>query len=637
MRYMALWRGQKLINFVMANRHDTSAPLCLFVRLFAFVPERLQKPILYSVMLICLQIIRGAAPVFALPVAQPAVKILYLEMDAKDAEILFRKEPQDDSSFSVVVVDKEQRMKGRVEAVGKTTRNFLKKSLLIKLDKGGGKWHGYRKISLNAMATDLSLMRVWLGWDMFAALGMVVPNVEHVQVYINKQFIGIFLFIEWIDSKMIDRFGFGEDGEFFHPDDSVYCANMMLINQPRLKECFLKLSPGGDYSSLYNLIEEINKTPVADFDLFLDKYFYADSMINWLILNTIIGNGDTYNKNYFLYHSKKTQKWIIIPWDFDLSFGRNSDPALPFPRNVINDNYQYFYPPEIGAPNPLKEKTLQNPKLLQRFRDRMSHVLGIIPELESGKGNKALGGFAWFRPDQFLGRLNGLEESIQKDLSRERYPGIKGPPFKQQVEALRLYNQWRHPLLKKLLLEPSPFDTPHWLPYTAYPPLTPIDPTAPLRRQSVPLFLTTTADIRVGDTPVVMMEEFLARPIGILDIQQLNRPARVRMEVETERVPASVPAGINPSKCIERTWHFDLKTPDAVLTVNIQVDYLQESSLRHELGSGIKEESGLSLWAFQNQAWHSLQTDVNPIANILKAEGVQLVSGNLLQLIACEK
>jgi hypothetical protein len=144
-------------------------------------------------------------------------------------------------------------------------------------------------------------------------------------------------------------------------------------------------------------------------------------------------------------------------------------------------------------------------------------------------------------------------------------------------------------------------------------------------------------DVRVGDPPVIMMEEFLARPIGVLDIQALNRPARIRLEVETERRPDSLPPGADASKCIERTWYLDLKTPDALLTVNIQVDYLQESSLRHEVGVGIKDEAALSLWAFQNQTWRSLQTDVNPVANVLMTEGVQLASGNLLQLVACEK
>ncbi|MBI3600414.1 MAG: CotH kinase family protein, partial [Nitrospinae bacterium] len=545
-------------------------------------------------------------------------KTLEIEMDPRDAEVLFRKEPYDTSTFPVAVVEEGKRIPGRVEVIGQFSRNFLKKSILIKLDEGH-KWQGNKKISLKSMATDLSYMREWLAWNLISSLGMVSPRVEYFRVNINRQFIGIFFFIEWIDPSMFDRLGLGKDGEFYNTNDETFCGDMSPDNQNRLQECWTKLSPKDrDYTSLRKMIEGINETPVEHFDSFLSKHFDVDSVINWLVLNTIISNGDTYNKNYFLYLSKKTGKWLVIPWDFDLSFGHNADPVLPFPKNILNDNYIYFYPPELGSPNPLKEKTLKNEQLFQRFKNRISHVLGVTMERESQgfftqllKEGKLLGGFAWFRPDEFHRSVTALEHSISKDLAKERYPGAKGEPFARQVEALRLYNQWRYPLLKKLILDPTPFNTAHWLPYFIFPPLTPVDMT---RRQTMPLVLSATAEVRPNDKSVVMIEELLARPVGVLDIQSLNKSARVRLEVETERSPESVPPGIHPSKCVQRTWYLDLKTPDTLLRANLQLDYLQESSLHHELGERITNEQALSLWVMKNYRWQKLQTDVNPIA-----------------------
>lgn len=571
-------------------------------------------------------------------------KTLEIEMDPQDVEVLFRKEPHDTSTFPVAIVEQGARIPGRVEVTGQSTRNFLKKSILIKLNKGDT-WQGNKKISLRSMATDLSYMREWLAWNLISSLGMVSPRVEYFQLNINRQFIGLFLFIEWIDTSLFDRLGLGKDGEFYHPDDEVYCGDMTLANQNRLAECWFKLSPKDrDYTSLRKLIEDIDTTPVDDFDSFLTRHFDVDSVINWLVVNTLTGNGDTYNKNYFLYLSKKTGKWLIIPWDFDLTFGRNADPVLPFPRNIFNDNYQYFYPPELGSPNPLKEKTLKNEQLFQRFKDRISHVLGVTMEKEAQGGlarlfteAKPLGGFAWFRPDEFQRHVTALERAIGEILLKERYPGAKGAPFAQQVEALRLYNQWRYPLLKKMILDPTPFNTAHWLPYAAFPTLTPLDKGAQLRRQTTPLFLSVTAEVQPGDSPVVLVEELLARPIGLLDIQELNKPVRVRLEVETARAPESVPPGVDPSKCIQRSWYLDLKTPDAMLKVNLQLDYLRESSLRHELGDRITDERDLSLWAMQDGAWRKLQTTVNPIAKVLKTQGIQLVSANVIRLVACQE
>lgn len=157
------------------------------------------------------------------------------------------------------------------------------------------------------------------------------------------------------------------------------------------------------------------------------------------------------------------------------------------------------------------------------------------------------------------------------------------------------------------------------------------------RRQTVPLIFSVTADVLPDDSSVVMVEELLARPIGVLDIQELEKPARVRLEVETERVPESLPPDINPSKCIQRTWYLDLKTPDTILKVNVQLDYLQESSLHHELGEHITDENRLSLWAMEDHNWRNLHTTVNPIANVLKAEGIELVPSKVLRFVACEE
>ena len=107
--------------------------------------------------------------------------------------------------------------------------------------------------------------------------------------------------------------------------------------------------------------------------------------------------------------------------------------------------------------------------------------------------------------------------------------------------------------------------------------------------------------------------------------------------METERVPESLPPGLNPSKCIQRIWYLDIKTPDTILKVNLQFDYLQESSLRHELGNAITDEHNLLLWVLQNNNWQRLQTGVNVIANVLNAQGIEFVSGNVLRFAACEQ
>jgi hypothetical protein len=108
--------------------------------------------------------------------AEVQFKTLELEMDPRDAEVLFRKEPYDTSTFPVAVVEEERRIPGRVEVMGQFSRTFLKKSILIKFNEGNT-WQGNKKIYLRSMSTDLSYMRDWLTWDIISSLGMVSPRI----------------------------------------------------------------------------------------------------------------------------------------------------------------------------------------------------------------------------------------------------------------------------------------------------------------------------------------------------------------------------------------------------------------------------------------------------------------------------
>lgn len=564
---------------------------------------------------------------------------IHLEMDDTDAEVLFRKDPHDKSKFPVRVRDGEQWLSGSIEVKGSFTRNFIKKSLLIKLEKGQ-EWHGYRKISLNSMVTDPASMREWLVWDLVDRLGVPHPQVKYTRMYINGHFIGLFLFIEWIEPPMFENFGAGADGEFYHPIDSKFCGDMSLANLPRLPECWYKLAPQDqDFSTLQKLVKGIAATPAETFDLFLERNFDIDSLLNWILVNTLVSSVDTYNKNYFLYFSRKTGKWLVVPWDYDLSFGRVHDHRLPFLKNILNDNFQYFYSPELGNSNPLKEKTLSNPQLLKRFRAHLRHVFGLRNE---GLPEAA---FGWFRPSRFAARIDQLERTIRADLQQDHYNLVPDAEFARHVETLKFYNLMRFHLLKDLVLTPSLFNTPRWMPFSSYPKFTAdevveavnVSPFPP-ERTYLPLVLASTVSLQPGQKQVVPVDEQLARPLGILNVHELDRVARVRLEVEMEHRPAALPPGVdNPEQCIQRNWYLDIKTPDAKVSLGLVLDYLQENSSHHELGALVNEENEhrLQLWLRYNKTWMQLSTHNNTLTNTFTTRPITIRPGLLVHFVAC--
>lgn len=562
-------------------------------------------------------------------------KEIYLVMDELDAKVLFRKEPHDKSSFSVKVGINSQEtfLPASISVKGSFTRNFLKKSLMIKFNEGAS-WQGKIKVSLNSMVTDDSNLREWLAWDLITSLGMVSPSVEHYKVFINKEYIGLYLFVEWIDKTLFERFGMGTQGELFHPVDREFCGDMDIKHVDKTDDCWLKLFPSKlGFSPLEQLINDINNADVNQFDEFLEENFDVDSVINWFVVNTVTSNGDTYNKNYFLFLDNKTSKWSIIPWDYDLSFGRNADPVYKFPKNILNDNFQYYYPPNLGSPNALKTKFFKNPKLYALYQQRLRRVMGL------DVAEQGLGAYAWFKPENFSELVAERKENVRTSVFNGLYDKTSKRAFDEHVESIQFYSLMRYHLLKQLVLTPTVFNTWHWQPYISYPVINNQGDGATIESSTAtihhPLLLSDIQAID-GDQRVVPIDGQYSRPLGVIKIVKRNKPLRLRMSVETEHKPASLPPQFHFQQCIQRDWYIDVLTDEAVLTTNITLDYIQESSIHHELGEKVRNEKLLQLWLSVDGRWGRLPAKINSYANTLYTAALTLYAGKVYHFVACQ-
>jgi len=543
---------------------------------------------------------------------------MHLKMRPVDAKVLFRKDRYDRSSFAVGIQNNDGELQqGRVEVSGSFSRHFPKKNILIKLEKGQ-EWQGQRKISLDAMATDGSMQREWLVWQLVHALGTPGPQLNYVRLYINDEYRGLFMHTEWLEPQVMARYGLGADGQFFHPSDSKFCGDFLLHKKKPLDVCWFKLSPRDqDFSPLQTLVEELGQIPVAEFHNYLETHFDVDSVINWLVLNVLTSNGDSYNKNYFLYQSEITKKWVVIPWDYDLSFGRNWDAHLPFPKDVLNDNFQYFYPPELGAPNPLKEKTLRNSVLNKRFIERMLHLLG---EEQHGPNTT----FGWFSPESMHKRIRDISIRFQHARIDDPYLINSQINFMQETESLWHYVQRRHAYLRTIFKGEMPWD----------PELAIWDPAdAPLR---TPLRVILSANQKIpnkGQYSVIAAPAY-GYLLAAIKLKDNHGPAEFSVESEIKHTPTFVPHGYDPSSCIPRNWFLTLRTPFQSRVVDLQLDYIQEDSKRQEWVRGELEED-FELWVLDGERWHKLEMRMNPLSNVISVANVIIKPSQMLRFVAC--
>jgi len=548
---------------------------------------------LIAVLLGALSTMLVAGPAAA---AEPAVAIdaLAIEMDARDADVLFRKDPYDKSSFPVTVRPTEEgsvRLHGRIEVKGSFTRLTPKKSLLIKLDDG--KWRGSSRISLNGMGTDGSMMREWLSWELMRALGMVVPETRYTRLAINGADHGLFLRIEWIDPGLFERAGLGGDGEFFHPYDATFCGDLTPASLEPARNCWLKLAPrNDDFSALRALTEAIAAQPVDTFDQLVDQRFDAESVINWFAVNALVTETDTYNKNYFLYLSKRTGKWLVVPWDYDLTFGRAFDPDRPSPYTILNDHFHYYFPVEAGQSNPLHYQALKNAKLRAR-------VLARIRDLVTGAPDAARPWRGWFAPERLDARIAALREALLPELRRDPFLSQDERRFEDQVGALRFYARARVQNLKQVVLSLG---------------------TARHRDEGE----ATVPGGRTAD----LMDSW-----GFV-LASATAPAGVAAPVAARVVrgwPELVPAGMDRAACVQRTWWIAAPRPAAL---DLTLTYLDEGLRSREPGAAVGDERALQLYLRTDRGWTALPTAAAPLANTLTTRGLRL-RPEPLRLVAC--
>lgn len=208
---------------------------------------------------------------------------------------------------------------------GNTSRFAQKKSFKINVDKFGGteKFYGYDKINLKGSHNDPSILRERLGYYFMRQMGGAAPLVNNVEVYINGEYKGIYVNFEQIDDDfMKTRFG-NKDGNLYK---CLYGASLRNSDDVWDNAIFeLETNENeNDRSDLIELIDVLNNTSNQDFKTEIEKVLDIDHLLKYLAVEVLTGHWDGYSfnkNNYYLYHNTATDKFEVIMYDCDNTFG----------------------------------------------------------------------------------------------------------------------------------------------------------------------------------------------------------------------------------------------------------------------------------------------------------------------------
>lgn len=214
-----------------------------------------------------------------------------------------------------------------VQLKGTTSYRPLGQKASFKLDFGafvdGQEVHGLRRLILNNMVQDDSMLREHVAFRLFTLAG--APSLRHgyARVWVNDEEYGLYGLLETPDQDLLDRLWPGRaEGNLY---EGGFGADFMAGREERFQ-----LEEEGVYelhADIYALVEALDEASGSEFEALVEARFAERQFYRWLALDLAIGNNDGYafnRNNFFAYHGDD-DRWRMIPWGLDQAFRADND------------------------------------------------------------------------------------------------------------------------------------------------------------------------------------------------------------------------------------------------------------------------------------------------------------------------
>ncbi|MBN1964783.1 MAG: CotH kinase family protein, partial [Anaerolineae bacterium] len=229
---------------------------------------------------------------------------------------------------------------------------------------------GFKQLSFSSNWSDDSLLRERVTADVFRDAGVPSAHTAFYAVYVDygegPVYFGLYTAVEVIDDTVVETQFADDDGTVYKPEGTGATFAAGSFNE----DSFDVEANGEDYSDVLALFDALHAdTRLSDpaaWRAGLEAVFNVDGFLNWLAVNTLVQNWDTYGvmaHNYYLYHDPTTGLLTWIPWDNNMalssSLGRGNTLSFdmagvtanwPLIRYLIDDEvYQAAYQEHLAA------------------------------------------------------------------------------------------------------------------------------------------------------------------------------------------------------------------------------------------------------------------------------------------------
>lgn len=283
-----------------------------------------------------------------------------------------------------------------------------------------------RMLHLNAEYNDPSLIRNKLSMDFFNSIGVLSPSAEHVLLYINGVFQGVYLQLESMDESSLVRRNLPKGPIFYATNNDANFSLLTAEGNPKstLLDGYTKKYGNEDAEdSLTDLLVKINTLPNDEFFVEIQKVLHVNQYLTWLAGVVCTQNLDGFENNYALYQNSETGLFEISPWDFDATWG----------RDIHGEPLEYDYV-SITGENTLTARILHFPKFRQEYKEILSNILDHE-----------------FTVSRQLPKIHSLLELIMPYLKKDPYYIKKDVHLEEEISIFTDFIQQRRSYLQSKL------------------------------------------------------------------------------------------------------------------------------------------------------------------------------------------
>lgn len=310
---------------------------------------------------------------------------------------------------------------------GAHSRRFPKRSLQVTyrdpMPDGPPEGHTIRRIHLNADFVDRTLMRSALCYTLFPAVGVDAPTWRHVALSVSGQFAGLYLCLESVDRDFCRRRGWTPGPIYYAVNRN---ANFGLLNpftnglKEPLERGYQALGKA-DPTPIREMLMAINLASTESFPRTVTKWIDVERYLHWLMVAVFVGNRDGFMHNYALYLEPSENRFRIIPWDYDATWG----------IDIHGRPARIDRVPIIGW-NKLSHRLLENASFREHYRQAFYQALD-----------------GPLSPDQINAWIDEISEAILPGIKKDPY--TRKADFPAEVDRLRAWAVDRRKLLLREL------------------------------------------------------------------------------------------------------------------------------------------------------------------------------------------